>query len=74
METASRFELFPLFLDGEQRGEAVDDGTRRRKATNERLTRQRLEWMLEIPCMFCEWSTSAGSAPKRATGELNGGS
>ena len=55
MANPSRFELCPwlghampcrkLFLDEERKGEAANDGTRRRKATNERLTRQRLKWI-----------------------------
>ena len=74
MAKPSRFELCPcskLFLDGERKGEAANNSTRRRKATNERLTRQRLKCMLEISCEHCEWSRGDRAGPKRTTGELN---
>jgi hypothetical protein len=62
--------LLELFLDGEQKGEAVNSGARRRKATNERLTRQRLKWMLEISSMDCEWSNRDGIGPDETVGKL----
>jgi hypothetical protein len=57
--------LLRLFLDGAQKGEAVNNGVRRRNATNERVTRQRLKWMLETLRMHCEWWNADGSVPKR---------
>ena len=57
--------MLGLFLDGEQKGEAANNGARRRKATNERLTRQRLKWMLEISRTQCEWLNADGPVPKR---------